>query len=115
MAAHLSQECDQGEDPFECPDNVIYWSPPFDEYGLIIHDGGASYIVLEHCPWCGTKLPESKRDVWFSELQGLGLHEPTQRRRARGLHDGCVVLALRRVAGRRSLSSPLVAICAHCS
>jgi len=76
MAAHLSQECDQGEDPFECPDNVIYWSPPFDEYGLIIHDGGASYMVLEHCPWCGTKLPESKRDVWFSELQGLGFTSP---------------------------------------
>ncbi len=75
MSAQLSQRCEQHSDPFEC-ENVIYWSPRFDEYGLIIHDGGASYVVVEHCPWCGKKLPKSKRERWFKELERLGFEEP---------------------------------------
>jgi hypothetical protein len=62
MAAHLSQPCEQHADPFDCPDNVIYWSPALDEFGLIIHDGGTSYIVVKHCPWCGKTVPPSNRD-----------------------------------------------------
>jgi uncharacterized protein DUF6980 len=76
MATNLSQECPEGEDPFECPDNLIYWAPQFDEYGLIIHDGGASYLVIGRCPWCGATLPESKRDMWLSELQARGFSNP---------------------------------------
>ena len=62
MSLHLLQTCEQHADPFDCPDNVIYWSPTFDEFGLIIHDGGSSYILVEHCPWCGKTMPTSKRD-----------------------------------------------------
>ena len=39
MAEALVQACGQHDDPFECPDNLIYWSSPLDEYGLIVHDG----------------------------------------------------------------------------
>jgi hypothetical protein len=53
--------CEEHESPFECADNLIYYSQKFDEYGLIIHDGGSSFIKIEFCPFCGTKLPESKR------------------------------------------------------
>ena len=31
-------------------------------YGLIIHDGGTSAVTIQFCPWCGSKLPASKRD-----------------------------------------------------
>jgi len=27
-----------------------------DDFGLPIHDGGNSYIVINYCPWCGSKL-----------------------------------------------------------
>jgi hypothetical protein len=76
MSAHLSQPCGQHADPFDCSDNIMYWAPPFDEYGLIIHDGGRSYIVVEYCPWCGKRLPPSKRDRWFQELEALGVDSP---------------------------------------
>lgn len=25
-------------------------------YGIPIHDGGTSMVVINYCPWCGTKL-----------------------------------------------------------
>jgi hypothetical protein len=25
-------------------------------FGLPIHDGGSSYIKINHCPWCGEQL-----------------------------------------------------------
>jgi hypothetical protein len=45
----------------------------FREYGLLVHDGGESIIVIEYCPWCGVRLPESLRDEWFDQLEGLGV------------------------------------------
>jgi hypothetical protein len=53
--------CEAHKSPFDCPDNLIYYSSKFNEYGLIIHDGGSSFIVISFCPFCGTKLPDSKR------------------------------------------------------
>jgi hypothetical protein len=68
----------QFPDPFDNSDNLIFYSAKFDEYGLIIHDGGASYVLIGHCPWCGQKLPESKRDLWFDTLEALGFDNPPQ-------------------------------------
>ncbi len=39
------------------PDHMIYYSSQFDEYGIIVHDGGSSYIIIRHCPWCGKNCP----------------------------------------------------------
>lgn len=58
------------------PDVIIVYSAKFDEYGIPIKDGGNSYIEIQYCPWCGTKLPESKRDTWFEELEKQGIHDP---------------------------------------
>ncbi|MFC9339754.1 DUF6980 family protein [Streptomyces sp. NPDC057020] len=66
-------ECDQHEDPFDCPDTLIGFSAKFQEYGLLIHDGGTSSITVEFCPWCGRRLPESQRDRWFDELERRGI------------------------------------------
>jgi hypothetical protein len=62
MEEHLKFECSQHADAYECPDTLVSYSQQFDEYGVIVHDGGSSSIVIKYCPWCGTKLPESKRE-----------------------------------------------------
>ena len=78
MKNNVNHKCDQHDDPFDCLDNLITYSDKFDEYGLIIHDGGTSYILINYCPWCGSKLSESKRDLWFKTLEKLGFDEPLE-------------------------------------
>lgn len=59
-------------------DDILYYSLKFDEYGIVIHDGGESYITIEYCPWCGQRLPNSKRDLWFDELEKIGIENPIE-------------------------------------
>lgn len=54
-------------------DIPIIYVPHFREYGVSILDGGTSYLLISYCPWCGSKLPESKRLEWFEVLEQLGL------------------------------------------
>lgn len=61
MKRNSKFDCNLHANEFECPDSLIYYSKKFDEYGLIIHDGGSSFVVIKFCPFCGTKLPEPKR------------------------------------------------------
>ncbi len=50
----------------------------FDEFALPVgEDLGRSVIILKYCPWCGKKLPESKRQKWFEILNELGI-DPTE-------------------------------------
>lgn len=78
MAEALSFACDQHADPFECSDSHMVYNSVFDEYGIPVHDGGSSYVLVAHCPWCGARLPESQRDRWFDETDALQ-GEPPQR------------------------------------
>lgn len=71
----LDFECKE-QSPFDCLDALIYYSEQFDEYGIIVHDGGQSYVKIDYCPWCGTKLPDSKRELWFNELERKGYENP---------------------------------------
>ena len=71
MTNAIAFECDQHAEPFECGDQLVVYNEVFDEYGVIVHDGGASYVLMNFCPWCGTKLPESQRDRWFDETEAL--------------------------------------------
>lgn len=77
MAHRLELTCDQHADPFECGDNTVVYNEIFDEFGLVVHDGGASYIVIAFCPWCGTRLPESQRERWFDETEAKGFTDET--------------------------------------
>lgn len=54
----------------------MYYNAKFDEYGIIIHDGGASFSEIKFCPYCGSSLPQSKRDLWFDTLEKLGYDDP---------------------------------------
>ena len=60
MSIHLREE-------------TIFYSPIFREYGIPVHDGGTSFILIEYCPWCGKELPSSCRDRWFDILEELGV------------------------------------------
>ncbi|WP_443053651.1 DUF6980 family protein [Streptomyces sp. NBC_00285] len=52
---------------------MVGFDPRFQEYGLIIHDGGTASVGIDFCPWCGRRLPESQRDRWFDELERRGI------------------------------------------
>jgi hypothetical protein len=69
----LQFECTDHTDPFACADALIVYNDILCEYGLIIHDGSASYVLIEKCPWCGTQLPASARDAWFDQVEALNL------------------------------------------
>jgi hypothetical protein len=77
MEDALDFDCEQHADPFECPDSLVTYNEVFDEYGLIVHDGGASYVLIGFCPWCGNELPESQRDRWFDETEAKGFTDET--------------------------------------
>jgi len=76
MKYFVNQKCNMHDDAFCCPDIIMFYEEKFDEYGIIIHDSGKSYIKIEFCPWCGKKLPDSKRDSWFIELEKQGIMNP---------------------------------------
>ena len=55
---------------------IISYSEVVDEYGICLTEDSCSTILIEHCPWCGAKLPESKRMQWFERLEELGFEDP---------------------------------------
>jgi hypothetical protein len=73
MREELEKRCDEHSDRFACPDALVTYEPKFDEYGIIVHDGGHSSVQIAFCPWCGVRLPDSKRDRWFDELEARGI------------------------------------------
>jgi hypothetical protein len=56
MDYDLNQKCDVHKTRDECPDALI--TVGRGGYGLIVHDGGSSFIRINFCPWCGARLPE---------------------------------------------------------
>lgn len=63
------------EEIYQSPDILIVCTSKFNEYGLIIHDGGESSIQINYCPWYCQRLPVSKRDSWFEELENIGIED----------------------------------------
>jgi hypothetical protein len=56
LRERVGQKCDRHDDPYDCADVVVVWSDD-GYFGLPIHDGGSSHIVIAFCPWCGSRLP----------------------------------------------------------
>lgn len=73
MVNALTLDCKLHSDKFDCPDVLISYSEKFNEYGIIIHNGGTASSRISYCPWCGKKLPESMRQKWFDEIEKLGI------------------------------------------
>lgn len=76
MQQQIEGCCSNHKNIYDCPDCVIDHVTQFDEYWIIIHDGWTSKINILFCPWCWQKLPESKRDQWFEELEKLWFDNP---------------------------------------
>ncbi|WP_299724271.1 hypothetical protein [uncultured Tateyamaria sp.] len=74
MQSDLTGTCTEHSRP-ECPDFFFDYNAVFDEFALMYPDG-ISVVLISFCPFCGTKLPPSKRDDWFDELEALGFDEP---------------------------------------
>ena len=56
MTENAKFSCKDCHDEFECPDSIVYHNEKEGTFGIIIHDGGSSYIQISYCPWCGKKL-----------------------------------------------------------
>lgn len=75
MAAALEFRCEQHSDPFECPDTLLVFHEPFQEFGIPIRDGGMSYLLISVCPFCGSDLPDTGRNAWFDAVEAAGLDD----------------------------------------
>lgn len=77
MRRQVEHVCPDHEQSDDCPDKLIRFTPKFQEFGLLVHDGpAASSVFITFCPWCGTRLPDSQRDRWFDELARRGVEDP---------------------------------------
>lgn len=65
--------CQQMENALQDNEHPIYYSSAFQEFGIKL-SSGYEYVILNYCNWCGSKLPESKRDDWFDSLEKLGIN-----------------------------------------
>lgn len=54
----------------------LLWISSFDEYLVNIPMGGNTAVPIRFCPWCGTRLPESKQELWRQTLRELGYRDP---------------------------------------
>lgn len=61
MTRNVEYRCTKHPDPFDCPDNLIHFGEKTKTYGIIVHDGGTSYLEIMYCPWCGAKLKGKTR------------------------------------------------------
>lgn len=73
MNQELTKRCTIHTNKYDCPDNLVEYNEIFDEYSIIIHDGGNSSIEIYYCPWCGSKFPESMRSEWFENLYDMNI------------------------------------------
>lgn len=77
MRSNIEKVCEQHDHAEDCPDRLGTFVPKFNEFGLPVHDGGSSYVIIEYCLWCGRKLPESACGRWFEELERRGVDPAT--------------------------------------
>lgn len=76
MRAALDFEGAERETPFDTLGSALVYNAVFDEFGVILRDADAQYVLIAHCPWCGGALPKSRRDDWFDALEALGFDDP---------------------------------------
>ena len=57
MRCHSTLTCTVHDHPRDCPDVLVLWSPGHGA-GLPVRDGGASFVIIQYCPWCGKNIKE---------------------------------------------------------
>ena len=98
------KHCCLDMDEYIKSEQCVRYSEIVDEYSIPCLADDTTGYLLKFCPWCGRKLPASKRDLWFDKLEQLGFDEPlfndsipeefkTSQWWQQGLEDGSVVPA----------------------
>ena len=72
------------ENPWPCCNSLenavfeqaILFVGKFREWGIPIPDGGASFMEMTFCPFCGARLLPSVRGAWFDKAEALGIGPP---------------------------------------
>ncbi|MFN8523152.1 MAG: hypothetical protein U0821_08605 [Chloroflexota bacterium] len=89
--------CERMLQAISSEDDIIRYSDRYRRYGIVIHDGTESVLVIQYCPFCGSRLPEPLDDKWFDlfyameeDLEPYDLNVPVEMRdgtwwRRRGL------------------------------
>lgn len=60
MMEQVNLKCADHPDRFDCPDALVNFFAKPNVYGLIVHDGGSSFVEIAYCPWCGTRLTQER-------------------------------------------------------
>jgi hypothetical protein len=76
LAWQATFRCDQHRDLHECSHVAVLYFSRFDEWTLRAVDDADHVTLIRYCPWCGIRLPESKRDRWFDTLAAMGYNDP---------------------------------------
>lgn len=58
---------------FETPECVVTYDVRFDEYAIGARGGSGDDVLIAYCPWCGVRLPDSKRKAWQDGLRRQGI------------------------------------------
>ena len=61
MERQVTHLCDAHPNPEDCPDALVGRFGA--EYGIRIRDGGTSFLLMRHCPWCGASLSRVRPSV----------------------------------------------------
>ena len=56
----------------EANETALAYHPRYREYSIAYEDS-ESVQLIEFCPFCGAKLPDSLRDEYFDRLDALGI------------------------------------------
>ncbi|MCP5468829.1 MAG: hypothetical protein H7A32_06130 [Deltaproteobacteria bacterium] len=72
----ISTCCAQMGKLLEDPRVKIKYNAKYREYSIPGSEDEVVRQLLDFCPWCGKKLPQSLRENWFDELEKLGITDP---------------------------------------
>jgi hypothetical protein len=64
--------CEQMRTLLEDAETALAYDPRYREYSIAYTDS-ASVQLIDYCPFCGVRLPDSLRDEYFARLDELGI------------------------------------------
>lgn len=77
LRAQVEFRCPDHPQVRSCTDYLVRYDETFDQYGVWTHDGepgrASSWVAIAFCPFCGTRLPTSRRDECFDWLEASGI------------------------------------------
>lgn len=62
--------------PSQGHNRVLDWYRSWNEYRIPMTYDGHTSTLIDFCPWCGSKLPESRQKLWYETLYSLGFGDP---------------------------------------